>query len=41
VTLDQSHRIGSTVPPEQVEQVRCWIENYDSLEEFVGELRLG
>jgi len=33
VTLDQSHRIGSTVPPEQVEQVRCWIENYHQVKE--------
>ena len=28
VTLDQSRRIGNTVPAEQVEQVRGWIENY-------------
>ena len=28
VTLDQSHRTGSTVPADQVEQVRRWIENY-------------
>lgn len=28
VTLDQSHRIGRTVPVDQVEQVRRWIENY-------------
>lgn len=27
VTLDQSHRIGATVPPDQVEAVRRWIEN--------------
>jgi hypothetical protein len=33
VTLDQSHRIGSTVPPEQVEQVRCWIQNYHQVKE--------
>ena len=33
VTLDQSHRIGSTVPPEQVEQVRRWIENYNQVKE--------
>ena len=33
VTLDQSHRIGSTVPPEQVEQVRRWIENYHQVKE--------
>lgn len=38
VTLDQSHRIGSTVPAEQLEQVRSWIDNYqrvkDSLEKI-------
>jgi len=28
VTLDQSHRTGSTVAPDQVQQVRRWIENY-------------
>src|SRR5260370_13439005 len=28
VTLDQSHRTGRTVPPEQVGQVRRCIENY-------------
>jgi hypothetical protein len=28
VTLDQSRRTGRTVPPDQVEQVRRWIENY-------------
>ena len=33
VTLDQSHRIGSTVSPEQVEQVRRWIENYHLVKE--------
>jgi hypothetical protein len=33
VTLDQSHRIGSTVPSEQVEQVRRWIENYHQVKE--------
>ncbi|MBL8234903.1 MAG: hypothetical protein JNL98_40760 [Bryobacterales bacterium] len=27
VTLDQSHRSGFTVPPDQVEAVRRWIEN--------------
>ncbi|HSP61978.1 MAG TPA: DUF6788 family protein [Pyrinomonadaceae bacterium] len=27
VTLDQSHRAGGTVPPDQVEAVRRWIEN--------------
>ena len=33
VTLDQSHRKGSTVPPEQVDQVRRWIENYHQIKE--------
>lgn len=33
VTLDQSHRIGSTVPAQQVEQVRGWIENYHRVKE--------
>lgn len=33
VTLDQSHRTGSTVPSEQVEQVRRWIENYHQVKE--------
>ncbi len=33
VTLDQSHRKGSTVPADQVEQVRRWIENYHCVKE--------
>jgi hypothetical protein len=33
VTLDQSRRSGRTVPPEQVEQVRRWIENYHQVKE--------
>jgi hypothetical protein len=33
VTLDQSHRKGSTVPPDQVEKVRRWIENYHQIKE--------
>lgn len=33
VTLDQSHRTGRTVPPEQVDQVRRWIENYRQVKE--------
>lgn len=28
VTLDQSHRTGCTVPADQLEQVRSWIDNY-------------
>lgn len=33
VTLDQSHRTGATVPAEQVEQVRRWIENYHQVKD--------
>jgi hypothetical protein len=33
VTLDQSHRTGTTVPSDQVEQVRRWIENYHRVKE--------
>ena len=33
VTLDQSHRSGSTVPTDQVEQVRRWIGNYHQVKE--------
>ena len=33
VTLDQSHRTGATVPVEQVEQVRRWIENYHEVKD--------
>jgi len=33
VTLDQSHRSGCTVPSDQVEQVRRWIENYHQVKE--------
>ena len=33
VTLDQSHRTGATVPSDQVEQVRRWIENYHRVKE--------
>jgi hypothetical protein len=33
VTLDQSHRTGTTVPSDQVEQVRRWIENYHGVKE--------
>jgi len=31
--LDQSHRAGCTVPGDQVEQVRRWIENYHQVKE--------
>jgi len=33
VTLDQSRRAGCTVPGDQVEQVRRWIENYHRVKE--------
>jgi hypothetical protein len=33
VTLDQSHRTGRTVPPEQIDQVRRWIANYHQVKE--------
>jgi len=33
VTLDQSHRAGCTVPGDQVEQVRRWIENYHQVKQ--------
>jgi hypothetical protein len=33
VTLDQSHRAGCTVPGDQLEQVRRWIENYRRVKE--------
>ena len=33
VTLDQSHRSGCTVPGDQVEQVRRWIQNYHQVKE--------
>jgi hypothetical protein len=33
VTLDQTHRTGCTVPSNQVEQVRRWIENYHQVKE--------
>jgi hypothetical protein len=33
VTLDQSHRSGSTVPAQQLQQVRRWIENYHQVKQ--------
>jgi hypothetical protein len=33
VTLDQSHRVGCTVPGDQVDQVRRWIANYHQVQE--------
>jgi hypothetical protein len=38
VTLDQSHRSGSTVPAEQVEQVRRWIENYHRVKQHLEKI---
>jgi hypothetical protein len=38
VTLDQSHRTGSTVPPDQVEQVRRWIDNYHQVKEHLEKI---
>jgi len=38
VTLDQAHRAGSTVPAEQVEQVRRWIENYHQVKEHLEKI---
>lgn len=33
VTLDQARRVGCTVPADQVEQVRRWVENYHRVKE--------
>jgi hypothetical protein len=38
VTLDQSHRRGSTVAADQVEQVRQWIENYHRVKEHLEKI---
>jgi len=38
VTLDQSHRTGSTVPSDLVEQVRHWIENYHRVKENLEQI---
>jgi hypothetical protein len=38
VTLDQAHRAGSTVPAEQVEQVRRWIENYRQVKKHLEKI---
>ena len=38
VTLDQSHRQGRTIPPDQVEQVRRWIENYHRVKEHLEKI---
>jgi hypothetical protein len=31
--LDQSHRTGTTIPSDQIEQVHRWIENYHRVKE--------
>jgi hypothetical protein len=38
VTLDQSHRSGTTVTAGQVEQVRRWIENYHRVREHLEKI---
>jgi len=38
VTLDQSHRKGSTIPADQVEQVRRWIGNYHRVKEHLEKI---
>jgi hypothetical protein len=38
VTLDQSRRSGRTVPADQVEQVRRWIENYHRVKEHLEKI---
>ena len=38
VTLDQSHREGCTVPGDQVDQVRRWIENYHRVKEHLEKI---
>ena len=38
VTLDQAHRAGCTVPSDQVEQVRRWIENYHRVKESLEKI---
>jgi len=38
VTLDQSHRMGRTIPSDQVELVRRWIENYHRVKEHLEKI---
>jgi len=38
VTLDQSHRTGSTVPSHLLAQVRRWIENYHRVKEHLEKI---
>ena len=38
VTLDQTHRAGSTVPADQIEQVRRWIGNYHRVKEHLEKI---
>jgi hypothetical protein len=36
--LDQTHRAGTTVAPEQVEQVRRWIDNYHQVKNHLEKI---
>jgi len=38
VTLDQSHRAGVTVPADQLELVRRWIENYHRVKQHLEKI---
>ena len=38
VTLDQAHRSGCTVPGDQIEQVRRWVENYHQVKEHLEKI---
>ena len=38
ITLDQTRRAGSTVPVDQVEEVRRWIENYHRVKEHLEKI---
>lgn len=38
VTLDRKHRSGSTVPAEQVDQVRHWIANYQRVKDHLEKI---
>ena len=38
VTLDQSHRKGSTLPSDQVERARRWIANYHEVKEHLEKI---
>jgi hypothetical protein len=38
VTLDQSHRAGVTVPPDQLALVRQWIDNYHRVKQHLEKI---